>query len=185
MMKRLFTYLSRMSLPFPKRRKELVSELNEQPDTSDEKYVISFWFEWGFAYLWPVNEKAKQKFGRGRRVPIENKLPLSPETRAKADELYSWFHTYLDWDFISVSHCIWKQEECDRFKIAVRQFYEELKIELGDAFEIIYEQDEPTEDPDFELYEPDPDLFWKVKLEKQNAKTKTRGISPLSKKSGL
>jgi hypothetical protein len=121
-----------------------------------EKYRLSFWIEWGLqVYLWAADERTREHFGVG---PINKQIPMSDAIRKRGNELADWFQDSLNWSY-PPDPGPWRQEECDRFKQAVRAFYQDLVIDIGDRFEIIYSQDEPDEDPDLDEYERDPKNF--------------------------
>lgn len=123
---------------------------------ADKKYRIRFFIEWaGADYLWSENEHAYEVYGLG---PIQNRLPLSDGLRQRGIEVSNWYHSSLNWGSPN-DPGPWRQEECDRFKIAVRAFFEDLKVELGEDYELIYRQYEPDEDPDLDEYLKDPKNF--------------------------
>jgi hypothetical protein len=47
-------------------------------------YQIRLMFEWGGGCLWCGNQAAREQFDVG---PIESRLPLSPDTRQRLQEL--------------------------------------------------------------------------------------------------
>jgi hypothetical protein len=110
---------------------------------------ISFWFEWGGECFWPADERTREKYDVGPIRP--EKLPLSPETAARAKELGAWHDNSLNWAAPSAPGP-WRQKECDRFNSASRALYETVKAELGEDFEITYDQREINEDPNFDEY---------------------------------
>jgi hypothetical protein len=121
-----------------------------------EKYRVSFWIEWGpHAYLWAADERTRDHFDVG---PINSEIPMSDAIRKRAEDLADWFQSSLNWSNPS-GPGPWRQEECDRFKHAVRAFYQDLVNDIGDRFDIIYSQEEPDEDPDLDEYERDPNNF--------------------------
>jgi hypothetical protein len=112
--------------------------------TSVQKYRLRFFIEWGPpAYLWAGDDYTRATFGFG---PIQDKLPLSDTLRQRGDELADWFQDSLNWSN-PLGPRLWRQEECDRFKDAVRAFFVDLKTELRENYELVYQQDEPEEDP--------------------------------------
>jgi hypothetical protein len=59
------------------------------------RYAIRLMFEWGGGCLWCGNDAAREAFDVG---PIDDRLPLSPETRRRLDEISAWHDTSLDRD---------------------------------------------------------------------------------------
>ena len=105
-----------------------------------QKYRIRFFFELGVtAYLWAGDDFTLDTFDVG---PIEDKLPLSDEIRQRAEEISDWYQTSVDWDY-PPAPTPWSEEECDQFRIIAREFFEDLQQELGDDFELLYDQIEP------------------------------------------
>jgi hypothetical protein len=121
---------------------------------SNPKYRFNFWIEWCSGYLWAADDYTCSVFGCGSH---ENRVPMSDALRKRGDELAEWFQTFLNWDY-PPDPGLWRQDECDRFKVAARAFFEDLKAELGEDYELIYTQDEPDEDPDLDKYLADPDF---------------------------
>jgi len=118
------------------------------------KYRISFWFEWGGECFWAADEKTQEKYD----IPIDpEKLPLSPETVARARELGAWHDTSLNWAS-PLDPGPWRQEECDRFNAAVKELFEVVSAELGDEFDVTNDHHEINEHPDFDEYWRDHDL---------------------------
>jgi hypothetical protein len=114
------------------------------------------------AYLWAADDYTFSALGFG---PVQDHVPMSAELRQRGDELSAWFHTSLN--YYPPDPGLWRQEECDRFKVAVRAFFEDLKTELGENYELIYEQYEPDEDPDLDKYLADPDFRRKPKRDNE------------------
>jgi hypothetical protein len=119
------------------------------------RYKIRFWFEWRGGCFWSANKEALERFG----YPIcPERLPLSPETVARAKELGAWHDTALNWDY-PPDPGPWRQEECDRFNSAAKEFFEVVSEELGDEFELVNEQDEINEHPDLDEYLMNPNAY--------------------------
>jgi len=125
--------------------------------TDKPKYRLRFFFEWSESvnFLWAGNDLAFKKFDAG---PINHKIPMSDGLRKRAEELSSWYQYSLNWEY-PPHPGPWRQEECDRFKIAVRVFFADLQADLGSDYELIYQQDEPDEDPDLDDYLADLQNF--------------------------
>src|SRR5579863_3841495 len=99
---------------------------------TEETYCLRFLFEYGSFCLWSENEKAETSFGS----PISpEKLPLSPPTVHRVNEMCEWFDRSLNWDY-PPNPGPWRQVECDRFHHAAQHMFETLKRELGTVFEL-------------------------------------------------
>lgn len=123
---------------------------------SDNKYRLRFFIEWGPpAYLWAGDNYTQGAFGSG---PIQDILPLSDTLKNRGHQLADWFQDSLNWSY-PLHPGLWRQAECDQFKGAVRTFFEDLKTELGENYELVYEQSEPEEDPDLDEYLKNPNNF--------------------------
>jgi hypothetical protein len=119
------------------------------------KYKVRFCFDWYSAYLWAANEAARTDFGYG--VDPE-RYPLSKETIRRGNELCEWYTTALNQDYPPAPGP-WRQEECERFNTAARDFLEAIRRDLGPDFEVIDEQKELREDLELDAYLADPDGF--------------------------
>jgi hypothetical protein len=118
-------------------------------------YRLRFFFDYESTCLWSANDAARAAFG----YPVDPKrLPLSAGTTSEIDRLSRWFDTSLNWSY-PPDPGPWRQDECDRFNRAVVTLFEQIQAELGDAFEVIFEQDELIEDPDLDAYLLDPRGF--------------------------
>jgi len=98
------------------------------------RYRIRLMFEWGGGTLWCGNEAALERFDVG---PIEERLPLSPETRRALDELSLWHDRSLDWDD-PTAPSPWTAEEDARFDEAAEELRATIQSELGPKFEVVY-----------------------------------------------
>lgn len=128
--------------------------------TEKPKCRVNFWFEWGPpAYLWTADAYAIDQLGIG---PLQDRLPLSDELRKRGEKLSDWFQGSLNWDY-PPDPGPWRQEECERFKIAARAFFADLQQEIGAQYDLIYCQAEPDEDPDLDEYLKDPLNFRRSK----------------------
>lgn len=119
------------------------------------KYLFRFFYDWGSTPLWSANDAAYEKFGFGDIILEEF---LSPETVKRADELSDWYYTSLNQDY-PPDPSLWRQEECDRFNAAVKQLFETMKAELGEEFELQWEQEVLVEHPDLDEYLKDPNAY--------------------------
>ncbi len=118
-------------------------------------YIIRYWFEWHGPCFWSKNASARERFG----YPIEPEaLPLRPETVKSAYELVDWHDQALNWDY-PPDPGPWRQDECDRFNRAAKEFLETVREELGEDFEIIDGFVEVKEDPDLDAYLRNPKGF--------------------------
>jgi hypothetical protein len=119
------------------------------------EYRIRCFFDFGGSYFWSGNDAARKRFG----YPISpENLPLSAATIRQINELIDLFQTSLNWEY-PPDPGPWRQEECDRFNAAARQLFEIARLELGDEFELCYEQKNLAEDPDLDEYLIDPKGF--------------------------
>lgn len=116
------------------------------------EYVIRFFFEWRGSCFWGANDAARERFD----YYIEpEELPLSVRTIKRANELMEWHDQDLNWED-PPDPGPWRQEECDRFNQAAREFLITLRQELGERFEVLDEFREEKEDPDLDAYLRDP-----------------------------
>lgn len=99
------------------------------------RFRIKLMFEWGGGgCLWCDNDAALAAFDVG---PIEDRLPLSEETRRRLDELSAWHDTALNWDY-PPDPGPWTPEEEARFERAAAEILEQVRAELGPAFQVDY-----------------------------------------------
>jgi hypothetical protein len=120
-----------------------------------EKYRMRYLFEWGGDCLWPENRIAHEKFGYPAAL---DRLPLSPKTIERIEELSAWHDQSLNWDY-PPNPGPWRQEECDRFNEAAKELLATICRELGCGFEIVSVQPELGEDPDLDAFIADPKNF--------------------------
>jgi hypothetical protein len=95
-------------------------------------YRVRLMFEWGGGCLWSGNEAALEAFDVG---DIEDRLPLSDETRRRLDELSVWHDTSLDWDD-PAGPGPWSADEYERFNRAAAEVLEIIRAELGADFQV-------------------------------------------------
>ena len=95
-------------------------------------YHLRLMFEWGGGCLWSGNDAALEAFGVGE---IEDRLPLSDETRRRLEELSVWHDTSLDWDD-PAGPGPWSADEYERFNRAAVDILETLRAELGPGFQV-------------------------------------------------
>lgn len=98
------------------------------------RYRIRLMFEWGGGCLWCGNDAARDAFDVG---DIEDRLPLSAETRQRLEELSAWHDTALDWDDPG-GPSPWTPDEDARFDHAAAEVLERIRGELGPDFQVEY-----------------------------------------------
>jgi hypothetical protein len=98
------------------------------------RYVVRLMFEWRGGTLWCGNDAALDAFDVGH---IEDRLPLSPETREHLERLSVWHDTALDWDD-PAGPSPWDADEEARFEAAAAEVLERVRAELGPEFEVVY-----------------------------------------------
>ena len=99
------------------------------------RYVIRLMFEWGGGCLWCGNEAALERFDVG---PIEDRLPLTPGTRRRLEELTAWHDKSLDWAY-PPDPSPWTATERERFEEAASEVLSAVRAELGPEFEVVYQ----------------------------------------------
>ena len=109
-------------------------EDGERP-TEGARYVVRLLFEWGGGALWCGNDAARERFDVG---PIEERLPLTPETRRSLDELSLWHDRSLNWDDPAAPGP-WTADEGARFDEAAEKLRATIQSELGPAFDVVYQ----------------------------------------------
>lgn len=98
------------------------------------RYAIRLMFEWRGGCLWGGNDAAYDTFDVG---PIDDVLPISPETRQRLEELSIWHDTALDWDDPG-GPSPWAPDEDARFDRAAAEILERIRAELGADFAVEY-----------------------------------------------
>jgi hypothetical protein len=91
-------------------------------------------FEWGGGCLWCGNDAARAQFDVG---PIEDRLPLSSQTRRRLHELSEWHDQSLNWAY-PPDPGPWTAEEYARFEQAVQELLVVIQSELGPTFQVVY-----------------------------------------------
>lgn len=92
-------------------------------------------FEWGGGCLWCGNDAALRRFDVG---PVEGKLPLTPETRRRLEELSAWHDRALNWEY-PPAPSPWSRQEREQFDVAAQEALKRIRTELGPDFEVVYE----------------------------------------------
>ncbi len=98
------------------------------------RYRVRLMFEWRGGSLWGGNDAAYDEFDVG---PIEDRLPLSPGTLRRLEELSAWHDTAMDWDD-PAGPGLWSDDEYLRFELAAREILAAVRAELGPDFEVDY-----------------------------------------------
>jgi len=99
------------------------------------RFTLRLMFEWGGGCLWCVNDDAVAAFGVG---PVEDRLPLTPETRQRLVEMSAWHDGALDWNY-PPDPSPWPTEERGRFDQAAAEILGVVQTELGPSFEVVLE----------------------------------------------
>jgi hypothetical protein len=98
-------------------------------------FRIRLMFEWGGGCLWCGNDAALERFDVG---PIEDLLPLSPSTLQRLEALSAWHDRSLNWEY-PPDPGPWSAEEHVKFESAARAVLDDLRSELGQEYEVVYE----------------------------------------------
>ena len=99
-----------------------------------ERYGLRLMFEWGGGCLWCGNDAAQRRFGVGC---VEGKLPLTPETLRRLEELSAWHDRALNWEY-PPAPSPWSHQERERFDVAAQEALKRIRTELGPDFEVVY-----------------------------------------------
>lgn len=100
-----------------------------------EKYIISFFFEWGGDYLWPNTKDSftKTRFDCGPIDPTE--LGVPQPLNDVLDALSEEYQTSLDWEY-PPNPSPWKFEHFLEFESSTEKAFRNLKECLKDTCEI-------------------------------------------------
>ncbi len=106
------------------------------------KYHIKYFIEWGDdeAFFWATDDATREHFDI---IPIPPEKILPPELVTRAKAIAAWYQTALDWEY-PPDPWKWDQEECDRFRVAVRALFAEMQKAVGEDYMLVYEQIEPN-----------------------------------------
>jgi hypothetical protein len=99
------------------------------------RFLVRVMFEWGGGCLWCGNNAARERFDVG---PIEDRLPLTPGTLRRLQDLSAWHDGGLNWDY-PPDPSPWSAAGRERFEQAAGEVLSALRAELGPEFEIVYE----------------------------------------------
>ena len=100
-----------------------------------EHFVLRLMFEWGGGCLWCGNDAARDRFGVG---PVEDRLPLTPQTRRRLPELSVWHDGALNQEY-PPDPGAWSAAERQRFEQAAGELLAAVQGELGSDFDVVYE----------------------------------------------
>jgi hypothetical protein len=98
------------------------------------RYRLRLMFEWGGGCLWCGDDATRARFGVG---PVEERLPLSQDTRERLAKLSARHDTALNWDD-PPAPSPWTAEENAAFDAAAQELLERISAELGSDFIVIY-----------------------------------------------
>jgi len=82
--------------------------------------------------LWSGNDAARARFDYPVRA---EDLPLSAETRERADRITTWYDSGLNWND-PTGPSPWDEDEETRFAAAAQELLGVLRRELGPEFEV-------------------------------------------------
>lgn len=121
-----------------------------------EKPQLKYWYEWGAdSPLWPACEGAQAIVA----YPADlEKIGLSNDLIDAIKQTAKWHDTNMNWQFPQAPH-LWTQEECDRFSNISRKLYDAIVAEIGDRFEVLYDEPQYQEDPQLQDYLRNPDQY--------------------------
>lgn len=117
---------------------ELMGWLGESYALSTGKkavYELKYWFEWWSGEIWGANDEAREKYG----YPVDlDDLPLPAELKERILGLSDEHGDSLDPDY-PPDPTPWTAEHIRDFEHRAKVAYEQIKAELGETFEIIYD----------------------------------------------
>lgn len=96
-------------------------------------YKLTFNFDAGSGVcLWSDNDAAREAYD----YAVEHwDLPISENTKRKIDYVIAWYDTGLDWEN-PAGPSLWNEAEAAAFRQEASSLLENLKKELGSAFQI-------------------------------------------------
>src|SRR5262245_33470274 len=99
------------------------------------QYRLRLMFEWGGGCLWCGDDATRARFDVG---PVEDRLPLSDDTRDRLSELSARHDTALNWVDPTAPGPWTPDNEAD-FEAAAQKLLERIRSELGSDFVVVYE----------------------------------------------
>jgi hypothetical protein len=131
-------------------------------DDGSERPRLRFTFEWHVEdLLWAMDDSAFELFDAG---PVSyDEVGLPEQLGERMERLSQWHDESLNWDYPPAPGP-WRQDECDRFNAEARRLFEEVRARLADRFDVVWDAETVTEDPDLDEYLSSPDTYWRRKL---------------------
>lgn len=107
------------------------------PKGFDDRYIIKFWIDYGEAFLWSVNEKARAKYG----YPVDiNELHISDELKKEIEKMCNYYDSYILGEVEKVHE--WSNDDKKNFVENVEKpIFEKLKKELGEEYFLIFAEE--------------------------------------------
>ena len=107
------------------------------PKGFDNRYIIKFWIDFGGAFLWSVNEKARAKFG----YPVDvNDLTISDELKNEIEQMCNDHDSYVLGEVDDGK--VWNDEARNIFiKDVEKPIFDKLEKELGEEYHLIFDED--------------------------------------------
>ena len=93
-------------------------------------------FEWGGGTLWCGNAAASERFDVG---PVEDRLPISENSRKSLNKLSTLHDTALNWEY-PPDPGPWTNEEDAHFDAKANELLSVIREELGPEYEVVYEK---------------------------------------------
>ena len=107
------------------------------PKGFDDRYIIKFWIDFGEAFLWSVNEKARAKYG----YPVDiNELNISNELKKEIEKMCNDHDSYI----LGEVEDGYKWSDDDRksfIENIEKPIFEKLKKELGEEDFLIFDEE--------------------------------------------
>ncbi|MDR7308154.1 hypothetical protein [Rhodoferax saidenbachensis] len=101
-----------------------------------QRYRIRLMFEWGGGTLWCGNAAASERFDVG---PVEDRLPISENSRKYLAELSALHDTALNWEY-PPDPGPWTSEEDEHFDAKAIELLSVIREELGPEYEVVYKK---------------------------------------------
>ena len=107
------------------------------PKGFDDRYIIKFWIDFGEAFLWSVNEKARAKYG----YPVDiNEFNVSNELKKEIEKMCNDHDSYI----LGEVEDGYKWSDDDRksfIENIEKPIFEKLKKELGEEYYLIFDEE--------------------------------------------